>query len=71
MRARSERSRHGRQTAADDEVVRTVKLEQKQLARLKRAKLRSATWVPEIDLADGPGGQKLEPVEVGYANIYF
>jgi hypothetical protein len=50
-----ERDRNDRtvaeQPAADDEVVRAMELEQKQLAGLKRAKLRSTTWLPEIALS--------------------
>jgi hypothetical protein len=37
-------------TAADDIVIGTVELEQKQLAWRERAKGLAATWLPEIHL---------------------
>ena len=57
------------ETTADDEVVWAVQLEEEELARLQRAKLRSTTGLSEVDLLDGPRGKELEPVQIGDADI--
>src|SRR4051812_13900664 len=56
--------------AANDEVVRGVQLEKKQLTWLERAKTAVAARLPKVDLINGAARrQRVEPRSVGDADI--
>jgi hypothetical protein len=38
----------GEYAASDNEIFRTVELEEKQLTRLERSEIFLATWLPEV-----------------------
>ena len=59
----------GEDTASDNEVSRTVKLEKEDLAGLKSLELDSAARLPEVHLVDAwTAGEETEPVGVGDTN---